>query len=403
MLTIIKGSQKLPFFMDFIIKREDIMTKRRGRKTKIKSRITETRSNNIILVSMILISAIIVFTVFKIAAKKQEGPQPVSTNESTIDVLPEKIEDTSLEESNQVDNEENTENDFVIPKQGLRPFAVMIDNEGTKPLPQGGLNKAQLIYEIIVEGGETRLMPVFWDVDPKMIGPVRSSRHYFLDYSREHDSVYVHFGWSPMAQKDISNFKINNINGVANGGEIFWDLTDDPYNWQDSYTSADNIVGYIAKAKYRTNTESNLVFKYNDKDIELQGVEKADKINIRYSASYTCKFEYNDQTKLYNRFRKEKPHMERVTDKQLTAKNIIIQKVQNYTIKGDTEGRQEVVTVGSGTGWFITCGKAIEIKWSKESRGARTKYTTKDGEPIILSPGQTWIQIVPMEGKVSIE
>ncbi|MGI6668907.1 MAG: DUF3048 domain-containing protein [Acetivibrionales bacterium] len=31
----------------------------------------------------------------------------------------------------------------------------MIDNEGSKVLPQGGLDKAQIIYEIIVEGGLT--------------------------------------------------------------------------------------------------------------------------------------------------------------------------------------------------------------------------------------------------------
>ncbi|GAE88175.1 hypothetical protein JCM21531_1600 [Acetivibrio straminisolvens JCM 21531] len=39
-------------------------------------------------------------------------------------------------------------------------------------------------------------MPVFWGQKTELIGPVRSARHYFLDYAMEHDAIYVHIGWS---------------------------------------------------------------------------------------------------------------------------------------------------------------------------------------------------------------
>lgn len=293
--------------------------------------------------------------------------------------------------------------DFKFPKEGVRPYAVMIDNEGTKPLPQGGLNLAQVVYEIIVEGGVTRLMPVFWEQEPTLIGPVRSSRHYFLDYSMENDAIYVHFGYSPMAYNDIPKFKINNINGVANGGEVFWDLTKDRGNWQDSYTSMEKARGYVKKVKYRTSTEKNLVFKYSDKDAELKSDKKAEKITLKYSTSYKCSYTYDSEKKLYMRFRQGQPHMERVSGEQLTAKNIIIQKVRNYTIKGDQYGRQEVDTVGSGEGFYITEGKYIKITWSKASRTDRTKYQDSKGNEIALNPGQTWVQIFPVLGKLEIE
>ncbi|MCX7709902.1 MAG: DUF3048 domain-containing protein [Clostridia bacterium] len=296
-----------------------------------------------------------------------------------------------------------SKSDFLFPKEGIRPFAVMIDNEGLKSLPQGGLDKAQVIYEIIVEGGETRLMPVFWGTEPTMIGSVRSSRHYFLDYAMEHDAIYVHFGWSPMAQRDISKFKINNINGVANGGEIFWDLTKDKYNWQDSYTSAEKIKEYIKKANYRTNSDSKPVFQYNNSDMELTAGSMAQKIDITYSAGYTCGFEYDTASKMYKRIRKGKPQIERVTEAQLTAKNIIVQTVGSNTIKGDDKGRQEIANLGTGNGWLITDGKAQKIKWSKESRPSQTKYVDESGNAIKLNPGQTWVQIVPAGGRVDIK
>ena len=89
-----------------------------------------------------------------------------------------------------------------------RPIAVMIDNHNDA-WPQAGIQKAYMVYEIVVEGGETRLMALFKGTEIEKIGPVRSARHYFLDYAMENDAIYVHFGWSPQAQSDIKKYTIN--------------------------------------------------------------------------------------------------------------------------------------------------------------------------------------------------
>lgn len=294
---------------------------------------------------------------------------------------------------------------FTFPDFTRRPYAVMIDNEGVKSLPQGGIDKAQIVYEVIVEGGETRLMPLYWGTAPDLIGPVRSSRHYFLDYAMEHDAIYIHFGWSPKAMSDIKTLKINNINGVANGGEIFFDLTKDRKNWQDSYTKAQSIQKYVQRVKYRTEAQKgkSAGIKYYTQDTELSAGKPAAAISLRYSSTYTCSYQYDAATKTYKRARKGKPHIERTTGKPFEAKNIIIQKSSSHTIKGDKAGRQEVGTVGSGTGWLVTDGKAVEITWSKASRSASTLYKEKDtGKPIELNPGQTWIQIMPSGAGIKI-
>lgn len=338
----------------------------------------------------------------KDSVKDAENTPALPTPVETVTPPEETIAPEQKEDENKTEKEIGDLN-FTFPTEGIRPYAVMIDNEGTRPLPQGGLYLAQIIYEIIVEGGTTRLMPVFWDKNPAMIGPVRSSRHYFIDYVMEHDAIYVHFGYSPKAMQDIKNYKINNINGVANGGEVFWDLTNDKKNWQDSYTSMEKVKGYVEKVKYRTTTDKSLAFKYSKEDYDLTDGRSALNVDIVYTSSYECSFEYDESRKLYLRFRKGKPHMERITNEQLIAKNIIIQKVSNYTIKGDDAGRQEVNTVGSGEGYFITNGKCIDIKWSKKSRTEQTKYYDSQGNEIVLNPGQTWIQITPTYGKVTIE
>ncbi len=291
---------------------------------------------------------------------------------------------------------------FVFPQEGVRPIAVMIDNEGTRSLPQGGLDKAQIVYEVIVEGGLTRLMPVFWGTDPEMIGPVRSARDYFLDYMMEYDAVYVHVGGSPQAVADIRKRKINDIDGMHVGKEVIWDLTKERGNWQDSYTSMKALTDYISKVKYKTATEVKFPFAYNASDIIPAAGEPANSISLKYPSMAT-KYEYDGTTGTYKRFRYGKAHMERVSGKQFEAKNIIIQFVPNYDIKGDQKGRQEMNTLGSGNGYFITGGKSIKLKWSKESRNSQTKYTDETGNQIKLNIGQTWIQIMPMHAKVTID
>ncbi|RCX18409.1 DUF3048 family protein [Anaerobacterium chartisolvens] len=344
-----------------------------------------------------LMLAALFLLLIMLSACSNDAKEIIAEQDSTSEQTFIPAEDTGIEE------EPAQEDAFIMPVEGKRPYAVMIDNEGSKPLPQGGIKKAQIVYEMIAEGGVTRLMPIFWNADGELIGPVRSSRHYFLDYVMEHDAIYVHFGWSPLAKSDISKLKINNINGVGKGGEAFWDLTKDKNNWQDSYTSAKNLDECVGRLKYPVSTDKKLIFSYNASDVEPGTGEKAEKIKIKYSGGYVCSYEYDSSSKKYSRFRQGKPHMERADNTQLTAKNIIIQYVANKRISGDREDRQELSNIGSGRGLFISCGKMMEITWSKKSRSSKTEYMDMEGKPVLLNPGQTWIQIVPKGNNAVIE
>ncbi len=341
--------------------------------------------------------------VFLFTACGQEKQQPVDLQVSTTETEPTKTPETSPEPSPESTPEPASaiEDGFTVPEEGVRPIAVMIDNEGSKVLPQGGIDKAQIVYEAIVEGGLTRLMAVFWGTDPELIGPVRSSRHYFLDFSMEYDAMYAHVGWSTYAQNDITKLKINNINGLYLGTDVFWDLTNDRKNWQDTYTSMEKLEAYADK-KYKTTTDTKYPFTYNQTEVVPTSGQNANSVTFKYP-SMTSEYKYDSEAGLYKRYRYDKPHMERVSGEQLTAKNIIVRYTNSYTIKGDKYGRQEMDTTGSGDGYYITGGKAIKIKWSKASRGAQTKYTDEAGTALTLNRGQTWIQVVPLSSKVTIE
>ena len=281
-----------------------------------------------------------------------------------------------------------------------RPIAVMIDNE--KPAwPHAGLNDAYLLYEIIIEGGESRIMALFKGAQTEKIGPVRSARHYFLDYVMENDAIYAHFGWSPLAQSDIKTFGINNINGIYD--TYFWRV--EPLSsYHNAFTSMENIMKFANKKKYTTTSKDKGVFTYSATDVRLENAKIANTIKIKYSSLQNVTYTYNEKEKVYERQMRGIEHKDRYTDEQFVAKNIIVCYVKNSLLDDpEDKGRQELHNIGTGKGVYITNGEYIDITWKKLSRESKTKYYNSDGKEIVLNDGITWVQIVPINNKVEIE
>ena len=279
-----------------------------------------------------------------------------------------------------------------------RPIAVMIDNDNKDAWPQAGLSDAYLIYEITVEGSATRLMALFpYDAKTEKIGPVRSSRHYFLDYALEHDAIYAHYGWSPKAQSDISALGVNNINGLYDAA--YWRERKSANDYHSAFTSIEKLKESAANKKYRTVREkSPLNFAKNAKDLDG---EAANSVSFAFAPFYNVKFEYNSEEGTYARIINGNPYelQEKV---DIAAENILVM-TMNETPLGDGSARINIYDVGTGEGYFITKGKYIPITWTKQDRDAETVYKDKNGNEIELNPGQTWVEIAAPKMTVTIQ
>ncbi len=287
-----------------------------------------------------------------------------------------------------------------------RPYAVMINNHNTARKYHSGLQDAYIVYEMIVEGGITRMMALFKDQTTEKIGSIRSARHYFLDYALENDAIYVHWGWSPQAQSDIKSLSINNINGLTYEGTYFFrDKSLRVSSEHTGFTSIEKLDQAREKLNYRTNLKKDILLNYSVDNIDLSNKEDAivaTNIDIPYSTSLKTSYVYDSENKVYKRFVNGVEHVDYVTKKQYTTKNIITYKLPNSTISGDQKGRQDVDTVGSGEGYYITNGYAIPITWKKESRSSQTVYKYSNGKEIDVNDGNTYIQIQPTNFELSI-
>ena len=311
-------------------------------------------------------------------------------------------EEVSEEQNDEILTANVEEKQVQIFKGKDRPIAVMIDNHNLA-WPQTGLNKAYLVYEIIVEGGETRLMALFKGQNVDKIGPVRSSRHYFLDYVMENDAIYAHFGWSPQAQSDISRYSINNINGITESESTFWRVKDksSPHNAVTSIAALEKV----AKAKgYKTTSDKESVLNYVTDEVTLDDGQEATTVVIPHSTLQTVKYVYDEQNQVYKRYARNKAQTDWDTGNSITTKNIIITMCDNYTLEdSENKGRQGLKNIGTFNGYYITNGKAIKIKCTKSARNSQTVYEDLDGNEINVNDGNTWINICPTDAKIDIQ
>ena len=302
--------------------------------------------------------------------------------------------------------------EIIDVNSNLRPYAVMINNVDAVWDYQSGLNDAYLVYEMLAEGGIPREMAVFQSRNVAKIQSIRSSRHYYIDYALENDAVYVHWGWSPQAQQEISytgidGISINNLNGLAGEGVYFYrDSSVNAAYEHTGYTTGEYIQKGINDYGYRNTTDKKPLLSYSVDSLDLSKygeTKEAKNINIKFSGYYTANFIYNEKTKFYEKSQNNYEMYDYASGKRVFTKNIIVYDIGYSNIPGDAKGRLTVDNIGSGSGYFITEGKAIPITWEKTGRSSRTQYKFVDGSELIVNDGRTFIELIPHDGTIVME
>ena len=280
-----------------------------------------------------------------------------------------------------------------------RPFAVMINNHHDA-WPQCGIQDAYMVYEIIAEGGITRMFALFKDADTAKIGSIRSARHYFVDYAEENDAIFVHWGGSPQAYDRIRTSGIDEIDGMALEGSVFFRDRTLKRNYEHTgFTSMANLKEYASEKGFDRDTTKGLLLNYTVDDVSLSvlpDAQSAQEVEIVYSNYHTTSYVYDEERKVYLRSMAGVENVDLETGEQYTAKNIIVYDLDNYALNdGSGKDRQELDNIGTGTGYYITNGYAVPITWEKSDHDEQTVYRYTNGTEIDVNDGNTFIQIYP--------
>lgn len=279
-----------------------------------------------------------------------------------------------------------------------KPLAVMIGNTNDDAMPQHGIGQADILYEAPVEGGLTRLMPIFQDyTNIENLGSVRSCRYYYAYYAMEFDAIYMHYGQAYSAEEILASGQVEDLNGLdGKVDSLSITRVKDRKQPHNAFTKSEGIEAAIEYKGYDVNYPDDYTGHYqfaaDGETIELKDGAAAKVVCPGYVINKPW-LVYNEEDGLYYRYQYKAPHKDANDDTQLAFKNVIFQ-YADCERDGSEGGYLTMQLTGEGDGKYITNGKAIDITWKKESDDAITRYYDKNGKEIVLNQGKTNVCIV---------
>lgn len=291
-----------------------------------------------------------------------------------------------------------------------RPFAIMLNNL-KKALPQVGVSKADVIYEMVAEGGVTRMMAVFQDFDGVGdLACVRSARDYYVSLAYGHDAIFIHAGGSPMAYSCLHDWNISNV-----------DLVNGPYpstSWRDPerrknaglehslFTSSENVLRDIPEDMPREHSAGYEVGWTFDTQPPADG-QTANKLSVRFSSSKTGNFTYDAAQGRYlieQYISKENiPYVDGADGTAVTVSNVLVLFTDVSKVPGDDKGRMAIRTTGTGDGLLCRDGQLYEITWRRNSETECYSFLDNQGNAVPLAEGPSYINVVASDSQVEWE
>lgn len=277
-----------------------------------------------------------------------------------------------------------------------RPLVVSIDNVGDA-IPQSWLSKADIVYEFPVEGEQTRLNAIYYGQFPDEFGPIRSTRPYFVDLTREYKGVFLAHGWSPQAREYLMSDVVPYINAMNSDCEFY--RVDDKTAPHNSYITWEEVKNKIDEQGWWNEKQEIRSFSFL-KDAQVNEGEAAASLSFVYSGSEFA-FTYDEETGKYTKTVAGMEYVDKETGEPITTDNILVQKVTSTVL--DYKGRLEIDLCAGGDAILFTGGVAVKGTWSREDLDSRTVFTDAEGNEFKLTPGNTWVEVVDQNCTLSYE
>ncbi len=289
-----------------------------------------------------------------------------------------------------------------------RPIVIKVQNLPRADRPQWGLSKADIVYEYYTELGTTRFAAVFYGQDAEMVAPIRSARLFDFNVVRAYKAMFIFGSAYEATYNRLVNSEFSNRLMIesANTAGVIYRIEPSSSNFEVANTSK---VAEYTKNMGIDNSKQDL----DGMLFQMQapaGGEKSDSIYVRFSAAIYNRWDYNPQSRDYTRFSDVKNSyssddevyeklIDRANDEAITRENIAIIFVRHTDI--DPRPAVEVMDVsllGTGTAYIARDGKVYEVSWSRPTEESVLTFLNPDGSLFPLRPGQTWVEVLTLNG-----
>jgi len=273
-----------------------------------------------------------------------------------------------------------------------RPALVVKIENHPQARPQAGLDLADIVYEEVVEGGQTRYLSIFQSADADPAGPVRSVRPSDPEIVAPYKPLFAYSGGTP---KFID--LIRNTGGVTDVGV---DKVPDAYTRRSGKVAPHNLYTSTAKLYEKAPSDSAPPPKFADfldpgQPFAAAGAAPVATLSLAVGSSTKVAYAWDPAGGVFKRSLDGAPH--NVEGGQLAPTNVIIQFTPYAPSPGDSDVTGAPVfkaqVVGTGDAWILSGGMLVKGKWSKTSAASMTTFTDASGAPVKLVPGRTWVEL----------
>lgn len=280
-----------------------------------------------------------------------------------------------------------------------RPLIVKVENSPAAR-PQSGLAQADVVYEMLTEGGITRFAAIYLCRKAESIGPVRSARFPDTVLVRQYNGFFGHCGGSWPVRKAISNAGIDDLDEMQYGTQAYWRVSSRrmPHNL---YTSTKALWELTNKLKLDGGINYR-GFVFKNKSLTTPTILS---VNIPFSSWNKVVYQYDQKTNSLFRFHRTVPHTDATSGKQISVKNVVVIFVSiRSTGLRDSAGSTvlDFDLAGKGKALFYIDGREIKGSWEASS-DAPPHFYQENNQVFKFNRGNTWIEVVPLGTKVTTE
>jgi hypothetical protein len=259
--------------------------------------------------------------------------------------------------------------------------------------PQAGIDQADVLYEEVVEAGITRFVAMFNSEVPAVIGPVRSVRAEDPEIVWPVGGIFAYSGGAPVNVESINAAPVHAVDedaGKPSGAMVRNEPSQPPRD-------APHNLYAIGQPMFDLGGDPKpppALFQYvanGSPPVTGQGVLN---FHVGFDPGYDPTWTWNGATGTWDRAMDGAPHTVTGTG-HISPANVVVQ-FTPYTGEGEAQ------TVGEGDAWIFTDGTLRQGRWVRPDKAQPAKYVDPAGNPILLRPGRTWVELLPAGAAVDV-
>ena len=279
-----------------------------------------------------------------------------------------------------------------------RPALVVKVENAEESRPQEGLEDADIVFEEMVEGGTSRYAAIFHSTLPEQIAPIRSVRPMDGPITAWTGGLLAFSGGQEVFTSRARNDGLQLIS---------MDWGADGFSREPSRYAPHDVAGdtaaFLAQADgdHQASPPQFCTFDTDGKSsTALLSGTATSTVAVMISSVARPMWTWDDVSRVWLRSEGATPAMA-ASGVQLSAANVLVLSVEVVMLAGtDAAGTHipETIVVGQGTGMVASGGMSAPITWQKDSETAPWQFFDESGAPLVLTPGQTWVELVPTSG-----